>query len=228
MPSSFAAHGKDKVGITGGECVLIGGLGHCTLKIPFAEDLAGADGQDGTGLLEANALRIVAVVEEDPESFDQVELIPGLCFGQNKEPQYHKGNDNGAAHQNEPAQFDSGAPGHDGKNHCVDHTHTHVAADTGNESQHEGGVSSDLCDGKDRADVVAPLLKLMDLHGQKQDIRDFHHFVGLDLNGEAGNCSQLRLPPRVTPNGVSSNSRKMMLNPSSHFQFFSTKDSKST
>ena len=126
------------------------------------------------------------MIEEDPESFDQVELIPGLCFGQNKEPQYHKGNDNGAAHQNEPAQFDSGAPGHDGKNHCVDHTHTHVAADTGNQSQHEGGVSSDLGDGKDRADVVAPLLKLMDLHGQKQNIRDFHHFVGLDQNGEAG------------------------------------------
>lgn len=81
MPSSFAAHGKDKVGITGGKGGFIGRLGHRALEISLAKNLTGTDSQDRAGLLEANTLGIVAVIEEDPESFDQVELIPGLCFG---------------------------------------------------------------------------------------------------------------------------------------------------
>ena len=149
MPSSsLAAHGENKVGVPGGERAG-GGLGHAPLQVALAEDLAGADGQEGAGLLEAHPQGLKAVVKEHPDALDEIDAVPGGCVGQHKDPEYRKANDNGADCQHEPAQLHPSAPCHGDENKGIHHAHAHVAAHGGDEPQHKGGISADLEDRED-------------------------------------------------------------------------------
>ena len=81
----LAAGGKNKVGVPGGQSVGVAGLGVVSVEIALAEELAGADGQNGPGLLKAVALGVQAVVHHHAKAHDPV-VVPKGGLRQDKEP----------------------------------------------------------------------------------------------------------------------------------------------
>ena len=126
------------------------------------------------------------MVKDYTETHNAV-IIPQIGFRQEKQPENYRRQNNSSTHQNKPPQFYSGNPGHDHKNHHVNHAHTKIAADNGNQAQHENRVSADLNDGRDRADILSVVLDFDNLQGQHQNKGNFYNFIWLDVHGELGN-----------------------------------------
>lgn len=180
----LAADSVDKVGVPGGEGIAAGRLGLNAVQIALAEESARTDGQGGAGLLPASSSDVQAVVKHHPEPHDPV-IIPPTGLWQEKQPEDHRTQHKAAPHQEEPPQLNTGGPGHGDKDHHINDAHTEVAADNGNNPQHKNGVSADLDDGGDGADVQLAVLNFRDLKGQQKDEGYFNNLIGLYIHREA-------------------------------------------
>ena len=115
------------------------------MEIPFAGQSAGADSQQGAGLIPAFVHRVKGVIQHDPDTHDPVVVIGQV------EPKSYAAHCGGTGTNEEPALFQSRHPAHDGKDGGVDQCRAGITGHNKNESAEPAKMKHQLGDGAELA-----------------------------------------------------------------------------